>query len=148
MTIKTAVGAADDEPRKTDFIGTVREETDGEGYYAIWVKVGRAVTRGYTGFRSDEQPVVIDEWLCIHSSEDAAHGKRVRNEAVVDFPIIGAVPNTPAHTQRQIEAARKYVKGPRDYAEVAGRLRKVAMAPARKITPSLRDKKRGREEGR
>lgn len=142
MTIKTAVGAADDEGRESDPLGTVREETDQDGYFAIWVKVGRALVEGY-GVR--ELVWVNHEWLCIHSSDVKDHGKRTSEQHLLDFPIVGAVPNTPAHTQRQIAAARKYVK-PYDYAGVAGRLRRIAMAPARTITPRLRDKRRRREE--
>lgn len=134
MTVKTAVGAADDEDREPDLIGTVREETDDEGYFAIWIKVGRAVSWAYTGFRSDERPDVIEEWICIHSSDDQDHGKRVYEKDVLDFPIVGAVPNTPAHTQRMIKAAREMQD------DVVQRFRKVAQRPSERMLQAFRDR--------
>lgn len=147
MTIKTAVGAADDEPREPDPIGTVRTQYgalyEGEDFYAVWVKVGRALISGLPTGRVIH---VHQEWLCIESSSTHSHGKRVTDDDVKDFPVTGAVPNTKAHAQRQIGAARKYVKGPRDYAEVAGRLRNIVKNPKRAITPSLHNKRRKKGE--
>lgn len=136
MTIKTAVGTADDEERSPDPIGTVREEVREDGFFAIWVKVGNAVVKGYG---RSEHIWVNEEWICVYSSKVESHGARANEWDVQLFPVVGAVPNTPAHTQRQINAAK-------DYADVAQRFRRVAQAPARAIVPRLSDKRRGRQQ--
>lgn len=134
MTTKTAVGAAADEDREPDPLGTVREETGEEGYFALWVKVGRALVSGYG---RNEHVWVNEEWICVYSSKVESHGARANERDVQYFPVVGVVPNTPAHTQRQIEAARE---------GVARRLRRVVKAPSRVIAPSVFDKRRRRIE--
>lgn len=131
MAVKTAVGAADGEEQGPDPIGTVRTEFGRDDYFAVWVKVGRAVVEGY----GDNSTIwVSHNWLCIQSSDPTSHGLRHgSDEAVKDFPITGSVPNTSAHTQRQIKIARE---------GVARRLRRVAQAPSRAIVPRLSDKRR------
>lgn len=137
MTIKTAVGTADDEEPTPDLIGTVREEVREDGFFAIWVKVGNAVVKGYG---RSEHVWVNEEWVCVYSSKVESHGARASEWDVQHFPVVGAVPNTPAHTQRLIKSSREL------HEDVAQRFRRVAQAPARAIVPRLSDKRRRRQQ--
>lgn len=66
----------------TDPVGTVRRE-EHEGGYSIWQRHQPDATRG-------------NEWTCVWSTARGNIECTAPHPAVADFPVIGAVPGTPA----------------------------------------------------
>lgn len=76
----------------TDPVGTVRRE-DHEGGYSIWIRVGRSMFEGYG---SNAVVFVKPAWRCVYSTVNGNSGATFAE--IPDFPVIGAVPGTPAAT--------------------------------------------------
>jgi hypothetical protein len=76
-----------------DPIGTVRREDLGGSAYSIWLRMAVAVVVDYT------RPVdVRGQWRCVHSTEPTCNGNygAYSQSEVDEWPVIGAVPGTPA----------------------------------------------------